>query len=184
MTISKPQSRPAVLSVTLASIALAALLLTACGKASDQASVPPAAETGGPALATVSAAPAGDKAAGATPVAAGGLVVAAPTDVKAPPTETVVPPNSNAAAEATADNAKVADLAKQFEADPAAITRQSAACGPADQVLDGLYALSHGVMTDELRRFRVACMAKDQAQREVSRKAASTGGGVKNTNSL
>ena len=173
MTISKLQTPSAALSVALAGVGLAAMVLAGCGKGSDQASVPPAAaETSGAAPATAEAA------------AAGGLVVAAPTDVKPPPTGTVVASNPNAAVEAAADNAKAADLTKQFEADPAAIARQSAACGPANQVVNNLYGMSHGAETDELRRFRIACMAKDTAQREVARKAAATGGGVKNTNSL
>ncbi len=120
----------------------------------------------------------------ALPTSPGALVVAAPTDIKSPAAGTVALPSPNAAADAAADSAKVADLAKQFETDPAATARQNAACGPADQVLDGLYALSRGVMTEELRRFRVACMAKDAAQQELARRAATAGGGVKNTNSL
>ena len=83
-----------------------------------------------------------------------------------------------------ADNAKVADLAKQFEADPAATARQSSACGPANQAVNNLYALSHGAATAELRRFRVACVAKDDAQRELAKRAAAGSGGVKNTGSL
>ena len=110
--------------------------------------------------------------------------MAAPTDVKAPPAGTVVPQDPNAAAEANADNAKVSELAKKFEADPAAVAQQNTACGPADQVVNNLYAVSHGAETDELHRFRVACMAKDDAQRELAKHAASAGGGVKNSGSL
>jgi hypothetical protein len=180
VTISDLQTRSASLSVALAGVALAALSMAACGKTSEQASVPPATETS---VSATTSAQAANKAASVSPSAGGGLVVAAPTDIKSPPPGTVVPPNPNAAAEAVADNAKVADLAKQFEADPAAIARQNAACGPADQVLNNDYALSGGAVTEELHRFRVACMAKDKAQEELARRAASPGG-VKNTNSL
>jgi hypothetical protein len=181
VTISKLQTRPAAPCFALAGAALTALLLTACGKTSEQASVPPATETS---VSVTASAQAANKAASVSPSAGRGLVVAAPTDIKSPPPGTVVPPNPNAAAEAVADNAKVADLAKQFEADPAAITRQNAACGPANQVVNNLYALSHGAATDELRRFRIACMAKDDAQRELAKRGAAASGGVKNTNSL
>lgn len=177
MTNSNQQTGSSPLSLALAGVGLAAVVLAGCGKDSDQANVPPATEASG-------ASPATAQAGSVAPTTPGGLVVAAPANIKPPPAGTVVAQEPNAAAEATADRAQVADMAKQFEADPAAIARQNAACGPADQVLDGLYALSHGVMTAELRRFRVACMAKDQAQRELSRKAATAGGGVKNTNSL
>ncbi|HTK35530.1 MAG TPA: hypothetical protein VL358_09625 [Caulobacteraceae bacterium] len=154
----------------------AALALAACGKPSDQTSAPPAAEANGAASITAQAAVAS--------TASDGLVVAAPTDVKPAQVGIVAPPNPHAAADAVADNAKMAELAKQFEADPAAIARQSAACGPANQIVTNLYAMRHGVQTEELRRFRMACMAKDDAQREVAKRAAAAGGGVKNTNSL
>ena len=173
MTSTKLQTRSASLCRALLGVGLTAFALTACGKAPDQGSVAPAAEVTGASTATAQA---------MSPPAS--LVVAAPTDVRSPPAGTVVPPNPNAAADAIADNAKVAELAKQFEADPAAIARQNAACGPADQVLNSVYAQSGGAVTDELRRFRVACMAKDAAQQELARRPASAGGGVKNTGSL
>jgi len=156
---------------------LAALVLVGCGKGADQTSVPPATEARGALPTAIQAGP-------QTSISPRGIVVAAPTDVKAPPAGTVVPQASNAAAEAAADNAKVGDLAKQFEADPTAIARQNAACGPADQIVNNLYAVSHGAETDELHRFRIACMAKDAAQRELAGKAGGADGGVKNTNSL
>jgi hypothetical protein len=184
VTISNLQTRSASLGLALASVGLAAMVLAGCGKGSDQASVPPAAEASGADHANGQAAAAASQATAAATAPAASLVVAAPTDIKAPPAGTVVTPNPNAAADAAADNAKVADLARRFEADPAAASRQNTICGPADQVLDGLYALSHGVMTDELRRFRIACMAKDAAQRELAEHAATSAGGVKNTNSL
>lgn len=182
MTTSKRQPRPAASLLALAGVGFAALALSACGKASDQSSVPPATE----ASAANSPASVGTDATSGATVAtapAASLVVAAPT-IQPPAPGTPVARDPNAAAEATADNAKVADLAKQFEADPAAIAQQNAICGPANQVVNNLYAVAHGVQSDELRRFRVACMAKDRAQREVNRKAANNGGGVQNKNSL
>jgi hypothetical protein len=181
LTTSNLQRRSISVCFALAGGVLAALVLTACGKAPDQASVPPAAEAGGPAQASTSL---GNQVAASAPTPPASLIVTAPTDIKAPPAGTIAPPNPNAAAEATADNAKAAELAKQFEADPGAIARQNVACGPANQVVNNLYAVSHGVQTDGLRRFRLACMAKDDAQRELAKRAATAAGGVKNTNSL
>ena len=153
--------------VVVAAAGVAALALTGCNRPAQQAATDPAAPS-----ATAS-----------TQASGAGLVVAAPTEVKPPPAGVAIPPIPIAAAEATADNAKVAEMAKQFEADPAATARQNDICGPADQVLDGLYAQSHGVQTDELRRFRVACMAKDVAQREAAKHAAGAEG-VHNNGSL
>ena len=142
--------------VVVAAAGVAALALTGCNRPAQQAATDPAAPS-----ATAS-----------TQASGAGLVVAAPTEVKPPPAGVAIPPNP-----------KVAEMAKQFEADPAATARQNDICGPADQVLDGLYAQSHGVQTDELRRFRVACMAKDVAQREAAKHAAGAEG-VHNNGSL
>lgn len=166
MTLSQSQTLRAAAFVTAAWIA--ALAMAGCSKPAQQAASDPVSPTAG--------AP--------NPASEGGLVVAAPADVKAPPAGVVVPPNPNAAGEANEDNARVAEMAKQFEADPAALERQNGLCGAGNQEVDVLYAESHGVETDGLRRFRVACMAKRVAQLELQRHSGKSSGGVQNTGSL
>lgn len=146
----------------VACLTVTAFAVSGCNKPHDQAAVPPATEA--------TAAPAE-------------LTVVAPSPANA---STAGPPTPQQVQNANdiQDNADAAALANKLAADPAALARQSAACGPSNQTMRSLYLTRTGPTSPELRRFKVACMAKDQAQDAVARKADSAAGGVKNTGSL
>jgi hypothetical protein len=80
------------------------------------------------------------------------------------------------------DNARSRALADQLLAHPDWLARQSAICGPADATLQARYAALKGPPPEELRALKVACMAKDIAERAGSDRRQ--GGGVKNTGVL
>lgn len=80
------------------------------------------------------------------------------------------------------DNARSRALAAQLLAQPDWLSRQEAICGPGDATLQARYAALKGSPSEDLRDLKVACMAKDIAEREGRAPGAS--GGVKNTGSL
>jgi hypothetical protein len=80
------------------------------------------------------------------------------------------------------DNARSRVLADQLLAHPDWLAHQEAICGPADATLQARYAALKGPPSEELSALKVACMAKDIAEREG--RAPGSSGGVKNTGSL
>ena len=152
-------------------IGLAVSVLPSCHKAQVQANVAPATEPNTPSAPTTAAAPTGPSVSQAPSPA---QVIPAPQQ---PPT-----PEQVQTANDIEDNANARILAKQFEADPAALARQSSICGPADKTVDILYLTRKGPPTEDLRRLRMACIAKDFAERDIAAGAARVG--VKNTRTL
>jgi hypothetical protein len=79
------------------------------------------------------------------------------------------------------DNTRSRALALELGAHPDRLTRQSAICGPGNTVLQARYAALKGPAPEDLRDLKVACTAKDIAERSARDGA---GGGVKNTSLL
>lgn len=80
------------------------------------------------------------------------------------------------------DNHQAATLAVELERHPQWLARQRIICGPANGNLLARYATLQGAPSDELRDLKIACIAKDIAERAGDR--GKPGSGVENTKSL
>ncbi len=78
------------------------------------------------------------------------------------------------------DNGRARDLAVHLAAHPDWLSRQQAICGPGNATLQARYAALKGPPPEELRDLRIACLAKDIAERS----GAAPRPGVVNTGSL
>jgi hypothetical protein len=144
---------------------LCAFFLAGCGR---QSAPPPAAveAAASPAAASRGASPAG---------ASDPLAVAASPGPAAPVVDQAQAPRD------VADNARSRALAVELLAHPDELARQAAICGPADATLQARYAALRGSPSEDLRELKVACMAKDIAERAGSDRGP---GGVLNTGTL
>lgn len=80
------------------------------------------------------------------------------------------------------DNRRATALALELQSHPLWLSRQQIICGPANGNLLARYATLQGPPSDELRDLKVACIAKDIAERAGDR--GKPGSGVENTKSL
>jgi small-conductance mechanosensitive channel len=81
-----------------------------------------------------------------------------------------------------ADNVRAQTLAAQLEQHPDWLAHQATLCGPNDETMQAQYRVLTGPPSQALRNFRVACLAKTIAQRDLAFGPHS--GGVHNANSL
>ena len=108
--------------------------------------------------------------------------VSDPLAIARSPNSAAVVVGQTQAARDVQDNARSHDLADQLLAHPDWLARQEAICGPADATLQARYAALKAPAPDDLRELKVACMAKDIAERAARERGSD--GGVKNTGSL
>ncbi len=120
-----------------------------------------------------------------------GAMVAAPSGEATPgssdPLSAARSPHSAVAAAAqdqtardVQDNGLARALAVHLAAHPDWLSRQQAICGPGNATLQARYAALKGPPTEDLRDLRIACLAKDIAERS----GAAPRPGVVNTGSL
>jgi len=161
---------PAVTRTALSCAAIA-IALAGCQKRHETATPAEASAPPAPGVALGAAPPPG----GADPLA----------DAKSPAAPT---PAETQVQEDIQDNARAAGLAVQLAAHPDWLARQKALCGPGDATLQARYAARQGAPDQDLRDFRIACLAKDAVERGQAGQGPDTAGGsgpgVKNTKSL
>lgn len=80
------------------------------------------------------------------------------------------------------DNRRATVLALDLQSHPLWLSRQQIICGPANGNLLARYATLQGAPSDELRNLKIACIAKDIAERSGG--WGKSGPGVENTKSL
>ncbi len=91
------------------------------------------------------------------------------------------PADQDQAAQDREDDARAQALAAELLAHPDWLARQQALCGPGNGALQARYAALKGPPAQDLRDLKVACLAKDIAERQAGERGS---GGVKNTGSL